>query len=93
MYSLNSKSLKIVLQISEIDGAIFDTFQKRGSYSGFPLYRFLRCQPPPSWNRMYNMETPHTQGFPYSPFVPYSLRNFIPILTKSPADLKRKHIV
>lgn len=33
MYSLNSKSFKIIKQVSEIDGAIFDTFQKRGSYS------------------------------------------------------------
>lgn len=27
MYSLNNKSFKIALQISEIDGTIFDTFQ------------------------------------------------------------------
>lgn len=45
MYSLNNISFKIIKQVSEIDGAIFDTFQKRGSYSWLTLYHFLRCQP------------------------------------------------
>lgn len=70
MYSLNNKSFKIVLQISEIDGAIFDTFPKRGSYSWFPLYRFLRCQPPPSWNRMYVDGDSQHSGFSAQPICP-----------------------